>query len=179
MDDIAFKLSWLSSWRIQHESRLPDIDFNKLIGHCSVYEEVARYMAQPDDTILHNTTVQYDIEEGRIQPTGEKDHPFTGFLSAASHYQLDEQADQSSKDRKLEVSEREILDDDSDEEEGEDDDDDFFLDDGSDFGDDDDTCSDSSIEENEENEENEEDQHVVHSKGSLKEKAHHTLAPHF
>ncbi|KAI1621464.1 hypothetical protein EDD37DRAFT_116904 [Exophiala viscosa] len=148
MDDMAFKLSWLSSWKIQHESSLPDIDFKKLIGHCSVYQEVAKYMAEPDDILLPNTNVEYDIEEGRIPGTGAPDHSFEDFLTAPSQSRPNEQEDQSPKDRNLKVFEQQVLDEDSDEEgEEDDDDDDFFLDDGSDVGDDDDdTCSFSSIE---------------------------------
>ncbi|KAJ9637008.1 hypothetical protein H2204_004931 [Knufia peltigerae] len=60
METLAYKLTWLSKWKLQCESSLGDPSFTKLIGHYSVYQRTAQYLNDHDDSSSEATAVDLD-----------------------------------------------------------------------------------------------------------------------
>ena len=67
MDDIAFKLIWLSQWKLQHESGLLEPTLRKVIGHTSVYEKATQYMQEHDVSETTYGSVCLVIDEGQAE----------------------------------------------------------------------------------------------------------------
>ncbi|KAK5203151.1 hypothetical protein LTR96_010998 [Exophiala xenobiotica] len=134
MDTLAFKLTWLSKWKLQYESQLIDPNFTKLIGHYSVYLKAAQSMSEEDDAGSDATFVDGNLDDGDLEDfewRSDEDHPYPGFLSEPD---LRSQHDI--------VSENEVKAADEDE-----DSDPFSDDEATDLSNEEDNCSDSSVEE--------------------------------
>ncbi|KIW19495.1 hypothetical protein PV08_00067 [Exophiala spinifera] len=56
METLAYKLTWLSKWKLRCESERGDPDFTKLIGHYSVYLKTAQYLTEQDDSASSDAT---------------------------------------------------------------------------------------------------------------------------
>ncbi|KAK5314190.1 hypothetical protein LTR93_010469 [Exophiala xenobiotica] len=137
MGTLAFKLTWLSKWKLQCESQLMDPNLTKLIGHYSVYLKAAQCMNEEDDAAFDAIDVDETLNDGHLEDLewrSNEHHPYSGFPS-------DPSPDLHPQEHET-VSEVEVNA--SDEEE---DSDPFSDDEETDFSNEEDDCSDSSFEE--------------------------------
>jgi len=146
MDTLAFKLTWLSKWKLQCESQLIDPNFTKLIGHYSVYLKAAQCMSDEDDAGSDATIVDENLDDGNLEDfvwRNDEEHPYSGLLSDPLP-DLHSQEHESEYRARMSVvvSENEVKAADEDE-----DSDPFSDDEASDFSNEEDNCSDSSVEE--------------------------------
>lgn len=145
MDDLAYRLAYLSSFKLQCESALVDPNFPKLIGHYSVYQKAAQYVAEQDDFIFRDTSVDKkvdsdvmeDLDRGMLD---EKEHAYTSFLTSSSPDVLAQEDDiHLHGNHSINVSESEVNEDNEDEHSSDEEESDFSY-----VGD---SFSDSSVEE--------------------------------
>jgi hypothetical protein len=146
MDTLAFKLTWLSKWKLQCESQLIDPNLTKLIGHYSVYLKAAQCMNEEDDAASNATVVDETLNDGNLEDfewRSDEDHRYSGFPSDPSP-DLHPQEHESGYRARMSTVVSEVEINVSDEEE---DSDPFSDDEESDFSNGEDDCSDSSVEE--------------------------------
>ncbi|KAK7887785.1 hypothetical protein LTR67_009688 [Exophiala xenobiotica] len=145
MDTLAFKLTWLSKWKLQCESQLMDPNLTKLIGHYSVYLKAAQCMNEEDDAVFGAIDVDETPNDGNLEDfewRSDKDHPHSGFPSDPLP-DLHPQEHESGYRAHMSIVVSEVEVNAADEEE----DSDPFSDDEGDFSNEEDDCSDSSVEE--------------------------------
>lgn len=68
MDSTAFRLTWLSLWKLQRESRLIEPRLNRIIGHGSVHKTAALYAHEHEVSAPGHDTFPEHINEN--QPGG-------------------------------------------------------------------------------------------------------------
>lgn len=67
-DETAFHLIWLSQWKLQQESSHIEPMLHKMLGHLSIYNQAAQYMAEHDvSNNISTFPLATDIDVGQVE----------------------------------------------------------------------------------------------------------------
>ncbi|KAL6246632.1 hypothetical protein RBB50_006871 [Rhinocladiella similis] len=148
METLAYKLTWLSKWKLQCESELGDPNFTKLIGHYSVYLKTAQYLNEQDDSSSDATAVDTGYAGSNLEDFEWPEADLYSFSGLSNDPLTDSNLHEKRQGDILDTNTSVVVSEDEIHLADEDDDSDPFSDaEASDFSNEEDASSDSSVEE--------------------------------
>ncbi|ETI22271.1 hypothetical protein G647_06344 [Cladophialophora carrionii CBS 160.54] len=66
-DEIAWRLVWTSQWKLHQESEHVEPTLHRMIGHISVYNQVAEYLQNHDVRESATSEMAFDVDAGQLE----------------------------------------------------------------------------------------------------------------